>query len=214
MSPSTITELAHLRLLPPSTLTHSLLTNLKVVLKVSEEYTGHRFYYLQQIEDPSLLYLVGEWDSLEQHMQGFIPSQENQELLESLKGMVGVEWLLHVGVGSEALPDMSGRGKRSEEGEANDSEREKKGNRDAEDGQGVVWCITRFFVKEGERDKFLEVMSLKGRSGGGGWRVDKEEGREEFVWFGEAIEEEGWDYMGAEKFVVGIDVKHVRNLRL
>lgn len=147
-------------------------------------------------------------------MQGFIPSRANQELLESLKGTVGVEWLLHVGFGAEGLPDMSGRGKYSKGGEVGDGEREEKENRDTDDGHEGIWCITRFFVKEGEKEKFLEVISLESRSGGGGWRVDKEEGREEFVWFGEASRREEWDYRGAERFVVGVDVKHVRSLKL
>jgi hypothetical protein len=214
MFPPTITELAQLRLLPPSILTPILLTNLKAVLKVSEEYTGHGFYYLQQIEDASLIYLVGEWDSLEQHMQGFIPSQANQELLESLKDMVGVEWLLHIGIGAEGLPNMSGREERSKDGEFSIGDIEGKENKGADNGRKRVWCITRFFVKEGEKDSFLEFMSLEGRSEGGGWRVDKEEGREEFVWFEETNGRGELDYRGVEKFVVGLDVKHVRSLRL
>lgn len=46
--------------------------------------TGNEFYYFQQIEDPSILYIIGKWDSPTAHSE-FIAGTENQRLLDLLK---------------------------------------------------------------------------------------------------------------------------------
>ena len=81
-----VTEIALLHLLPHVSTDDSVFrSKLAQAKKVMENYTGQQFHYLQQLEDPSFLYIIGEWDSLGQHMNHFIPSAENQSLLRALK---------------------------------------------------------------------------------------------------------------------------------
>jgi hypothetical protein len=102
---SYITEIACIRVLPPykpdDREVRMKFLNAK---KVMEKFTKRDFYFLQQIENPDIVYIIGEWESLEQHMDVFIPSEENQALLRSLEGIVKVEDLLHISVPHAELP--------------------------------------------------------------------------------------------------------------
>lgn len=66
------------------TLPSSLIQKLLIAKFALEAASGHSFYYFQQIEDPSIIYIVGAWDSIAAH-HTFLPSPENQRLLELLK---------------------------------------------------------------------------------------------------------------------------------
>jgi hypothetical protein len=65
----------------------SKLTHAKNIMEIL---ASRSFYYFREIEDPSNIYIIGEWDSLEQHMGDSIQGLENQAVLESLKGELGV----------------------------------------------------------------------------------------------------------------------------
>ncbi|KAF2803564.1 uncharacterized protein BDZ99DRAFT_468104 [Mytilinidion resinicola] len=213
----TLTELALLRLLPPTTsTTPSLLSALSHAKTVMESYTHHHFHMLQQVEDPALIYILGEWDSLAQHMDGFIPSAENQELLKSLDGMVEVVSLVHYDVPLTQLP-IPGAGK---------------------GGKGLV-SIARHFIKPGQKETFEETFEAnKGllqeyvapEVCGWGWRVDREKEadgqgeKEEFVLFSpwESVDahlrfgktEAFKRYAGIREWIDGADIKHARVLEL
>ena len=163
----TITEIALLCLAPNITTTNpSLRTNLAHAKTVMQNYTNHTFYYYQQVENPSLTYIFGEWDSLDQHMNHFVPSQDNQDVLESLKDLLTVESLEHIDVSHANLPLPK-------------TEAEKEEARDGE----VLLGLSRFFVKEGKRGEFERCVLREyiARGAQGGWRLDKEDGREEWV---------------------------------
>lgn len=205
-----ITEIAQLRLLPPTTADDaSLRSKLAHAKAVMEKYTGRNFLYLQQIEDPSIVYVIGEWDSLDQHMNGFIPAAENQALLESLKDELTVDWLLHLDVAQATLPLL-------------------KINTEAD-----VISIGRHFIKSGEKDSFARAFESNKRflqdyvtegTIGGGWRVDKEDGKEEFVlfcpWkemnqhFGFSKTEDFDKYAKIRDNVDGADINHAKLLVL
>lgn len=166
----TVTEIALLHLSPnvaiDDTNLYSKLAQAKIVM---QDYTGRMFYYLQQMEDPMNIYIVGEWDSLEQHMNEFIPSAKNQMLLESLKGLLSVEWLLHIDASHADLP-LS---------EADPSKQ-----------ASMVYAIVRHFIKSGEKQKFLQTFDTEmyhlqdfvteGKIGRG-WRIDKVDDQDEWV---------------------------------
>lgn len=166
----TITEIALLRLSPDVSLNDaSLCSTLAHAKTVMQTYTGRTFYYLQQVEDPTYIYIIGEWDSLSQHMNDFIPSSDNQAVLESLKGLLTVDWLQHIDVSHVNLPlPSAGTNKQS----------------------APVYGIARHFVKSGQRELFqqtfdvemhhLQDFVIEGKIGGG-WRIDKEDGKEEWV---------------------------------
>lgn len=212
-----ITELALLHLTPGTTLTSpTLRTNLSHAKTVLQNYTNRTFYYLQQISDPSCIYVVGEWDSLDQHLHDFIPSADNQALLESLKDYITVDSNLeHLGVPNAELPLP-----RSEEA------REK-----AVRGE-LVWSIAHYTIKAGKREAFeVEFSEMKekldrfaGEGGvGGGWCVGKKEGEDDvfvtiFPWRSEGEYEqfgkpkEGRVSADTGECVEEMDTRHVRLL--
>jgi quinol monooxygenase YgiN len=85
----TVTELAILPLTHPLTndspaLPSALILKLLKARSVLESVSGHSFHYFQQVEDPSIIYILGSWDSVAAH-GSFLPSSENQNLLELFK---------------------------------------------------------------------------------------------------------------------------------
>jgi heme-degrading monooxygenase HmoA len=211
----TITEIALLLLSSGITLDNTdLRSNLSLAKKTMDHFTGYNFYYMQQIEDPAYIYIIGEWDSLDQHMKGFIPGPDNQALLEDLKDLLTVTWLEHIDASHAELPLPK--------------DERRKGQ--ALRGE-MVWSIGRHFVKSGEKDAFKETFEenkqylqeyvTEGRVSGG-WRVDKEEGKEEYVLFSpwKSVEQhmgfgktEGFQKYGRiRKHIDGAEIKHARLL--
>jgi quinol monooxygenase YgiN len=169
-----ITEIALLHLSPDvSSENADLRKKLAYAKKVMQDFTGRTFHYLQQCEDPSYIYIIGEWDSLKQHMTEFIPSEGNQALLLSLKDMLSVEWLLHIDARHADLPLPR-----------TDALKIK-----AHHGELVI-SIVRHFVKGGAKEEFRQTFESKKHylqdyltegTMGGGWRVDKEDEKDEWV---------------------------------
>ncbi|KAI4924817.1 hypothetical protein J4E85_007934 [Alternaria conjuncta] len=193
-----ITELALLHLTPGTTLeSPTLRTNLSHAKTVLQNYTNRTFYYMQQISDPSCIYVVGEWDSLDQHLNDFIPSADNQALLESLKDYITVDSNLeHLDVPNAELPLPRGEV---------ELERARRGEQ--------VWSITHYTIKAGKREAFevqFREMKEKLEDGvGGGWCVGKKEAEDDvfvtlFAWrtvaeyelFGKGKEGEASAYTG------------------
>ncbi|KAF3053144.1 hypothetical protein E8E11_010545 [Didymella keratinophila] len=177
---------------------------------VMQEHTGRNFYYLQRVEDPSYIYVIGEWDSLDQHMNDFIPSADNQALLEDLKGLLSVDWLLHIDASHADLP-LPVPSKNQ--------------------AQASVYGLVRHFVKNGQRAKFQETYENEKRhlqafvtegTIGGGWRVDKDDDNEEWVlltpWTSVEqhhafAETDGFAKYGRiREHIEGADIKHARIL--
>ncbi|KAJ4367341.1 hypothetical protein N0V83_006922 [Neocucurbitaria cava] len=208
-----VTELALLHLSSGLTIENDdLRSKLTHAKSVMQNYTNRTFYYLQQIEDPSYIYVVGEWDSLDQHKNHFIPGQENQAVLESLKDMVTVDWLLHIDTSHAKLPLP-------------------KTNTDKDKAQNgkLVWSIGRHFLKDGEKGSFQQTFNANEHylqdfvtegTVGGGWRVDKSNNVEEFVllcpW---TRVEQHSDFANTEGFakygqirehIAGAEIKHAR----
>jgi heme-degrading monooxygenase HmoA len=203
----TITEIALLHLSQNVTIADA---NVRLKLAhaktVMQNYTGRTFHYLQQVEDPTYIYVIGEWDSLDQHMREFIPSDGNQALLESLTGLLSVSWLLHIDAPHADLP-LRGPS--------------------TNNNKPSVYGIVRHFVKDGRRDEFrqtydgeqhhLQGFVTEGRIGGG-WRIDKEDGKEEWVlltpW--KSVEQhhafartDGFaEYSRIREHIEGADIKH------
>jgi hypothetical protein len=78
----TVTELAILPLIHPVTkefpsLPSSLIKKLQTAKFVLQRESGHSFHYFQQLEDPSIIYILGSWDSVAAH-SAFLPSFDNQ----------------------------------------------------------------------------------------------------------------------------------------
>ncbi|TLD03658.1 uncharacterized protein PgNI_11874 [Pyricularia grisea] len=84
----TITELALLTLTPKPT-SSTAANFLQRVRTVTETWTRRpgTVRYLQSIDDPHAIYLVGQWATVAEHMDGFIPSAGNQGLLREGAGL-------------------------------------------------------------------------------------------------------------------------------
>ncbi|KAL6708408.1 hypothetical protein ACN47E_002671 [Coniothyrium glycines] len=210
-----ITEIALLGLLPGASIDDvHLRSKLARAKSLMQNYTGRSFYYFQQLEDPSQLYIFGEWDSLEQHMEDFIPGPENQAILALLKDDLGVEWLQHIDTPHTnlSLPKTDAQKTQALEGQ-------------------LMWNITRHWVKDGCRESFtqalsegmpeLGVLATEGISAGG-WRVDKENGKDEFVMLSpwksmeqcsEVVDPETAEWNGEmTKYTDRVEVRHMRLL--
>lgn len=163
-----ITELALLRLTPDTCRTSPTLASALSTAKTAmESFTSYPFYFYTQVEDPAYIYVIGRWDSLAQHVDEWIPSDANQDILKSVKGLVDVVWLVHMDLGQRKVPVEAG-----------------------------VMRIDRYGVKKGRKGDVERVVegqkSALDRacapiSVAGGWRIDCEEeggdARDEYVLF-------------------------------
>lgn len=59
-------------------------------------YSGYPVTLLQCQEDPSLLFLIGGWNSVSKHMDEWIPEPINQGLMKALGDHVDIHWMFHV----------------------------------------------------------------------------------------------------------------------
>jgi hypothetical protein len=199
-----ITELALLKLKDGVVLTDKFKPTLREAQQAMEDYSGQgrKFYYLQQIEDPSCIYVLGEWESLEQHYQGFIPSKTNQDLLEALKDKLDVVWLNHLDIPLSKVPLSApvlslGRHMVAPELRAN-----------------FTNCFDRY-------KHHVESYVTEGAIAHG-WNIDEGREREEFVLFApwkEVLQhvnfasEEGFkEYAKIKDFMEDAEVKHVQIL--
>ncbi|MCJ1468094.1 hypothetical protein MMC07_006721 [Pseudocyphellaria aurata] len=200
-----VTELALLSLLPPSTINdQSLREKLASAKYAMETFTHRAFYFFAQIENPAFLYIIGEWEDLEQHYQGYIPSEANRRILESLKDQVSVDWLVHIDTDQKSLPLSA-----------------------------PVLSIGRYFISSGQKEAYsatFEAVSHHLRNYiipshvAHGWRLEKEEGddTEESIlilgWDDVAshhafAQTEGYkDFARLKEFVKDADIKHAERL--
>jgi quinol monooxygenase YgiN len=63
----------------------SLRTELTHAKSIMQNYTGNSFYFYQQVESPSSVYLFGEWASIDQHVNQFATSPENMAAVRRLR---------------------------------------------------------------------------------------------------------------------------------
>jgi heme-degrading monooxygenase HmoA len=206
-----VTEIALLHLVQGVTIDDAhVRSKLAHARAVMQEYTGRTFYYLHQVEDPAYIYIIGEWDSLDQHTDNFIPSADNQATLESLKGLLSVDWLLHIDAAHADLPLPPSRMNMA---------------------TASVYGLVRHFVKGGQRKKFQEAYDNEKRhlqafvtegKIGGGWRVDRDGDKEEWVLLAPWIsveqhhafaETDGFaEYGKIREHIEGAEIKHARIL--
>lgn len=168
-----VTELAllHYKSRPSTTsskppVSDTTLENLTRAARKQASFSHYPVALLQCHEDPTLIYLIGGWDTVEQHMNEWVPCQANQELLKLLSTDVDVKWMFHLDMDPADVVD---RLVKSRQGVS-------------DDGKDFVVAIGRHFVKEGLREGFWatwkeNVDALEDFVGGrakreGGWRID------------------------------------------
>lgn len=219
----TVTEVAIIPLTHPitkdnPTLPESLIRKFKTAKAILESASGHKFYHFQQIEDPSITYVIGQWDSVATHYE-FISSEENQKLLELFK---------------TDITSSEDRNMALWHLDANISAINPSSQEESVFSAPAISC-NRHFVpvekKESFASKFQEVRGLledytKPFKVVGGWRIEKEldEGkeREEWVLFsgfenmdhhmGFAKTEDFAKYREIARFVDGFELKHLTSI--
>jgi len=207
-----VTELACLRLRPEQALSPELLAKLATAKSVMEKTSGYNFHYYHCVESPELIFIIGAWPSIEFHMQDFIPSQANQDLLSLLKDEIVVEWMFHLDIDQAKQSLSLGR---------------------------ATLAIGRHFIKDGENTQFQRTFDynkhyLQAFVGGeelvvGGFRMDKgidpsleTDPKGEFVLFtawqdvaqhGEFAKTDGFKkYAQIRDHLAGADIKHAVRL--
>ncbi|KIM99324.1 hypothetical protein OIDMADRAFT_181654 [Oidiodendron maius Zn] len=198
------------------TLPESVIQSLTEAKVICEAASGYAFRIFQQIEDPSLLYIIGLWDSADAH-NIFLSAPENQKLLSLFKNNINFEgdrglttWHLDEDV---FTVDPS------------------SGLKSAFTAPAISY--NRHFVSADKREafisKFLDVKGIledytKPLKVIGGWRIEKEEAngkeREEWVLFSGfnsvdhhmafAKTEPFEKYKQIAGFVEGFEVRHLK----
>lgn len=92
----TFSEISLLKLKSPFSLDdEDLCTRLTSIKAALADITGHPFYYLQSIHDSSSIYLLGEWQSLEQHYKGVQGRPDFKENLKDMMKFFDFQWMAH-----------------------------------------------------------------------------------------------------------------------
>lgn len=208
-----VTELALIRAQPSvSVKSPELLENLSIAKSAMESATSATFYYYHCIEDPSLIYILGSWPSISAHMDSFIPSPQNQHLLQILKDQIAVEWMFHIDVDQAACPLTKIT-------------------------ESPVVAIGRHFISSSSKRqafhdtfnanrKFLDSYIGAGDRVIGGWRIDRgaHRAQEEFLlltgW--QSVEQhmgfaktDGFEkYAQIRAFVEAAEIKHAKRLQV
>ena len=161
-----VTDIARIRLKANVSVEDTeLRRRLLAAKEAMESYTGNTFYFYTQLDDPSLIYIIGRWVSAAQHSQEWIPSEANQNILVSLKDYISVDWMFHVDMEQMDIPF-----------------------------DAPILANRRYFVSEEEKGTFsAEVERLWSLAAGsvcpyrlsGGWKVEKHENdeRHEYLLF-------------------------------
>ncbi|RHZ54379.1 uncharacterized protein CDV56_106056 [Aspergillus thermomutatus] len=195
-----VTKIALLRLKcePPSA---SFKTLLLEGIEAQAKFSSYPVRLFSQVEDPSLIYLVGGWDSAQQHYD-WIPSATNQGIMERLSKEMEVVWMFHV-----------------------DGDAARQGELLTE---ASVVAVGRYFMTAEEKEGFKRVFEETQHHLEGftkplpvfkGWRIEKEEGKEEFVLFSGWTEvQQHFDFARSEGFqefskineyVDSAEIKHI-----
>lgn len=211
-----ITELAVLPLAHPTIAETTLIEKFKTAKTVLEKSSGFIFRIFQQVEDPSLVYIVGRWDSTAAH-EAFLASAENKELLELIKD------------------DIATTGDQKIQMWHLDADLYALGPEQTSTFTAPIISCNRHFMppekKKGFQDTFDGVKGLleqftKPFGVVGGWRIEKEsvdgEEREEWVLFSgfESIDhhmrfaetEDFKSYRTITGFVEGFELRHLRGV--
>lgn len=93
----TVTEIGLLKLKPMVTIdgVPELQVRMTEITKGLQEFTGHNFHFLQQVEDPSFVYLLGEWESIAQHNEVFHATKVFQNALPIMSNFIDFQWQCH-----------------------------------------------------------------------------------------------------------------------
>jgi hypothetical protein len=100
-----IIELAHIGLKGGTTADDpQLKRNLKEVKRVIEEYSKLETIFYRQLDDPSVMFVIGAWETKDHHQHGFDGSPQQGEILKLIKDQMGIDWMHYIDVEQSRIP--------------------------------------------------------------------------------------------------------------
>lgn len=149
-----------------------MLAKLSTARECLEQASGHTFRFFQQIQDPSMVHIIGKWDSIDAH-GAFLVSPENQHLLQLLsedvmssKGKPEIQ-MWHLDVDAFDYPSLADSWLSSATCVA------------------YQWCTVSMQGRAQHSEDFGDLVTAMKRSASavGGWRIEKEAEDEEWMVF-------------------------------
>ncbi|KAJ3540390.1 hypothetical protein NM688_g6231 [Phlebia brevispora] len=99
-----ITELATLEIIPPSSASSSnLMSFLREASTRQGARSGYPVLFFQDAQSPTTLYLISGWQSISAH-EAWIASEENQTLLRNMSQLLRVKGLVHIAINFQEMP--------------------------------------------------------------------------------------------------------------
>ncbi|EXJ60579.1 hypothetical protein A1O7_04732 [Cladophialophora yegresii CBS 114405] len=100
-----IIELAHVSLKDGLTADDpQLKKNLREVKRVIEEYSKLETIFYRQLDDPTIMFVIGAWETKDHHQHGFDGSPQQGEILELIKDQMGIDWMHYIDVEQSRIP--------------------------------------------------------------------------------------------------------------
>lgn len=100
-----IIELAHISLKGGLTASDpQLKKNLKEVKRVIEEYSRLETHFFTQLDDPSAMFVIGAWESKDQHQNGFDGSPQQGQILDLIFDQMGIDWMHYIDIEQKNIP--------------------------------------------------------------------------------------------------------------
>lgn len=183
-----------------------LLALQKARTELREKTVNTQSHFFRCIEDPSLIYILGIWPSLDRHKE-FLASPHKAEILDAQDELFDFRWIIHTSLSDAGWDDIP--------------------------LNAPVLGIARLFVKPEGVKPYQEVVDKYSSQVEEGtkpyklfteWRVDCEDGKFEHVFltgwkkegdhaaFTKKTREEHPDYAGVRNNYEGMDVKHARDM--
>jgi hypothetical protein len=195
-----IIEFVHLKLVGGLTVSDPVLRqNMQKITEVIEGYNHLRTLLYVEVDNPSVLYVIGAWESQEQHQKGFSGSPDQTMIMELVKDQMDIDWSYYLDLEQSTLP------------------------LDAPILEIKKYTLTTDTDKEGF-SKALATGGQHPKAGSqgsvGGWNLPKGDG-EEAVWVQftgwETVDEygnAGGDDRAVESLVEKVDVKYATRVHL
>ncbi|KIW12085.1 hypothetical protein PV08_09359 [Exophiala spinifera] len=101
----TIIELARISLKNGVTATDATLKqNLKEVKRVIEEYSKLTTLFYTQIDDATSMFVIGAWETKDQHQRGFDGSAQQGEILKLVEDQMDIDWMHYMDIEQHRIP--------------------------------------------------------------------------------------------------------------
>ena len=172
-----ILEFVHLHLpTPNTTTTATLLSTIPSSCAMMFASSGLPSIFLSDLLDDTKMYVIGGWPSQDAHQKVFNGSKEQGELIEGIKGIMGIEWMEYVDMEVGRLRGEMGKGCLvgvvvgfGDLGDAGKWREEVEGRVKGILGEVVMAWNLKKKEKEGEGDYLIAFTGFEGLEDGKAW---------------------------------------------